>query len=90
MVKSHSSTLLGVVREHLSSADGAYTSVAISSSLGRLATLQFCFLLRRKTVNSCRGMQYQWELWLTVGWVLVLQHSSLIIHLEFRELYDAL
>ena len=81
MVKSQSSTLLGVVREHLSSADGAYTSVAISS-LGRLATLQFCFLLRRKTVNACRGMQYQWELWLTVGWVLVVHHSSLIIQLE--------
>ncbi len=78
MVKSQSSTLLGVVREHLSSADGAYTSVAISS-LGRLATLQLCFLLRRKTVDACRGMQYHWELWLTIGWVLVLQHTSLII-----------
>ena len=33
-------------------------------------------------------MQYQWELWLTVGWVLVVHHSSLIIQLECCELYD--
>ena len=61
MVKSLGSTLLGVVREHLSSADGAYTPIANSSlptnTLWAFGPIGNFAVLFSSSTQNCRCMQ---------------------------------